>query len=107
MSTNGIRREGGEQGSRWFHWCGGSIEGDEKAEEEEGAQRWVGGRVNHREEKRKQEYKGDQSADVRSGRLHEGARKGRWRRGVHTRRCKGRTAKGKVSGGNVGQARNQ
>ena len=37
MSTNGIRREGGEQGSRLFHWCGGSIEGDEKAEEEEGA----------------------------------------------------------------------
>ena len=63
--------------------------------------------MNHREEKRKQEYKGDQSADVRSERLHEGARKGRWRRGVHTRRCKGRTARGKVLGGNVGQARNQ
>ena len=30
MSTNGIRRKGGEQGSRWFHWCGGSIEGEEK-----------------------------------------------------------------------------
>ena len=37
MSTNGIRQEGEEQGSRWFHWCEGSIEGDEKAEEEEGA----------------------------------------------------------------------
>ena len=63
--------------------------------------------MNHREEKRKQEYKGAQSADVRSEWLHEGARKGRWRRGVHTRRCKGRTARGKVLGGNEGQARNQ
>ena len=31
--------------------------------------------MNHPAKKRRQEYKGDQSADVRSGRLHEGARK--------------------------------
>ena len=63
--------------------------------------------MNHPAKKKRQEYKGDQSADVRSGRRHERARKGRWRREVHTRRCKGRTGRGKVSGGNVGQARSQ